>query len=623
MGFKNYTPHEWGLEIQSGLDYRRKFGIEGVWGEIESMYYNVHPSMANDGPNIIMSTMDALLSTLTVPTPAIMVKPEHPEAVNKAPIVEVVDNVLLRELKLRDEVETAALHAGLFGVGIIKAGFDSEYGFDPRYDLGGSLRLGFTLTQFSKQGDRKIETDSTVSPGMPWVKAIDPRDVIVPWGTFRLNATPWITHRFVRHIDDLQADPKYSNTARVIPTLSMENFVQSYSSTMRVWRSGGSTDQNIARARRLTHTKRGSRDLAYVELFEIQDRRTGRIMVVIPDYDEFLRNDLNALQIDNVLPYASVSFTPKTRAFWTTSDAYYLQAIQMEISDLAVQRTKIRRLAVLKFLYDGEVLSNEELEKLLSPDVAAAAKINAGTDIQKAILPLQTHPDQALILEEEHLRKNAREQIGFSRNQLGEFAGGRRTATEAGIVKQASDLRMSRRGLAIKTLYEDIIGIVNGIIFEHWTLPRFVEVIGQQYAEQWQKFSGTSLKSRYSYNVNFVDDAELRARRIEALQLYQLMIQDPSVDPAGLRLYLSDAFNDPQFARVFNADIQSAMQGLRLAGGILDPASLNSGRAGGSAGGGGRQAGGASLPGAQVSNGQGAGAGGSPQGLLAGGRIGN
>ena len=620
---KPFTPEEWGLEIQSGLDYRRKFGIEGAWGDLEAMYYNVHASMANDGPNIIMSTMDALLSTLTVPTPAIMVKPEHPEAVNKAPIVEVVDNVLLRELKLRDEVDTAALHAGLFGVGILKAGFDSQFGYDPRYDLGGSLRLGFTLTQFGKEGDRRIETDSTVSPGMPWVKAVDPRDIIVPWGTFRLNSTPWICHRFVRHIDDLKADPKYENTDRVTPSLSMENFVQSYSSTMRIFRSGGSTDPDVGRPRRMTHTKRGSRDIAYVELFEIQDRRTGRIMVIVSDYEDFLRNDINALQIDNVLPYASVSFTPKARSFWTTSDAYYLQAIQMEISDLAVQRTKIRRLAVLKFLYDGDVLEEAELEKLLSPDVAAAAKINAGTDIQKAIFPLQSHPDQTLILEEEHLRKNSREQIGFSRNQLGEFSGGRRTATEASIVKGASDLRMSRRGLAIKTLYEDVIGIINGIIFEHWTMTRYVEVIGQQYAEQWQRFSGTSLKSRYSYNVNFVDDAQLRARRIEALQLYQLMIQDPAVDPAGLRLYLSDAFNDPQFARVFNADIQNAMQGLRLQAGILDPTSVNSGGAGGAGRQGGGQTGGASVPGLQNPNGQGAGAGSSPQGQLASGRFGN
>lgn len=624
MGFRQYTPEEWGDEIEAGLDFRRKFGLEGTWGEIEAMYYNVHPSMANDGPNIIMSTMDSLLSTLTVPNPAIMVKPEHPEAVDKAQIVESLDNTLLRELKVRDEVDTCALHAGLMGTGIIKIGYDSEFGYDPKFDIGGVLKLGITATQFGDTPGHKIETNSAIAAGMPWVKAVDPRDIVVPWGTHRLSMAPWIAHRFVRQIDDLDADPKYYNTTELLPSLTMEDFVQSYTSTMRIWRSPTSTDRdNLGKARRFTHTKRGSRELEYVELYEIHDRRTGEILVVAPNYHHFLRRDVNALQIDNKLPFAALSFTPKTRSFWTTSDAYYLQAIQMEISDLAVQRTKIRRLAVLKFLYDKDVLDQDELDKLLSPDVGAAAAIRSGQDISKAIVPLTTHPDQTLIMEEEHLRRNGREQIGFSRNQLGEFSPGRKTATEAGIVKQASDLRMSRRGLAVKNLYEDIIGIVNGIVFEHWTIPRYIEVIGQQQAETWQKISGTSLKSRYSYDVNFVDDSELRARRIEALQLYSVLMQDPSVDPVGLRQYISDQYNDPAFTRVFNADIQNAMQAMRLAGGVLNPASLNSGGAGGASGGRGGQVGSPGVSAVQGVNGQGSQASGPPQGLLAGGRIGN
>lgn len=604
MGYRQFKPNEWAEEINAGLDYRRKFGLESVWGELESMYYNVHRSMANDGPNIIMSTMDSLLSTLTVPNPAILVKPEHPNAVDRAPIVETLDNVLLRELNIREEVDTAGLHAGLFGVGILKVGFDSEYGFDPSLDVGGVLKLGFTLSQFGRTGDRRIESDSGVIPGMPWVKSVDPRDIVVPWGTHRLSNTPWIAHRFVRQIDDLKSDPKYSNTSRLSPTLSMEDFVQSYRSTVRLWRpSSGTTDRR--QSKRFTFSKRGSREVEYIEIYEIHDRRTGRILAIAPEHGSFLRNDVNALQIDNVLPFASVSFTPKTRAFWTTSDAYYLQAIQMEISDLAVQRTKIRRLAVLKFLYDKDSINEEELEKILSPEVGAAAAIQSGGDISKAITTLNIHPDQTLILEEEHLRRNSREQIGFSRNQLGEFSSGRRTATEAGIVKQSSDLRMSRRGLAIKRLYEDIISIVNGIVFTHWTTPRWIDVVGTQNAETWQQITGPSIKARYSYDVNFTDDNELRQRRIESLQLYMTLIQDPSVDPVGLRQYISDQFNDPAFTRIFNADIQNAMQAMRLRGGLVDPQSLNI-RGGGQSGqGGAGQAGSPVVPGSPIHNGQG------------------
>jgi hypothetical protein len=276
----------------------------------------------------------------------------------------------------------------------------------------------------------------------------------------------------------------------------------------------------------------------------------------------------------------------------------------MEVSDLAVQRTKIRRISVVKFLYDKNMINDEELEKLLSPEVGAAAAVEAGGDLTKAITTLQTHPDQTLILEEEHIRKNLREQIGFSRNQLGEFSGGRRTATEARVVDRSSVKRLSRRGLAIKRLYESAIAIINGIVFEHWTTPRYIEVLGQQNTQTWEQITGPDIKSRYSYKVEFTDDEEVRQRRIEAINMYMLLVQDPSIDPIALRLYIADQYNDPAFARLFNADIQRAMQAMRIAGGVVQPQTPQQGGSGQAAG---RSAGGAGSPSMlSTTNGQGA-----------------
>jgi hypothetical protein len=279
----------------------------------------------------------------------------------------------------------------------------------------------------------------------------------------------------------------------------------------------------------------------------------------------------------------------------------------MELSDLAVQRTKIRRLSVLKFLYDRDVINDEELGKLLSPDVGAAAAIEAGAEISKAVLKMETHPDQTLILEEEHLRRNVREQVGFSRNQLGEFTGGRRTATEAGIVNQASQSRIGRRGKAVKTAFREIFEVMNNIVFEHWTNPRVIQVLGQGQEQLWETVTGPGLKSRYAYDIEFSNDEDARRRKIEALQLYQMMSQDPSIDPIALRMFLADASSDPQFERLFNADIQNAMRVMRLLGG----GNLQQGNS--------PQSGGppvASLPGLQAANGSPAGA--NVQGRLVG-----
>ncbi|MEK0325558.1 MAG: hypothetical protein QQN63_07620, partial [Nitrosopumilus sp.] len=202
MAFKEWTPDEWITEIEHGLEYRRLFGIETKWGEFEAIYYNVTDTMMNDGPNIFYSQGDSMLSGITVPVPKIMIKAASPESVQAAPILEALDNTLIRTMDIRVEVERCALHTYLFGRGIMKIGYDSEWGYDAAE---GALNLGMSFSQLNKKRTRRIEYDSTIQSGTPWARAIPPHDIVVPWGTLKLTNCPWIAHRLVRHIDDLKA----------------------------------------------------------------------------------------------------------------------------------------------------------------------------------------------------------------------------------------------------------------------------------------------------------------------------------------------------------------------------------------------------------------------------------
>jgi hypothetical protein len=569
LSTKNYTPQDWLDEIEDGLEYRRRFGLEDKWAELEAIYYNVHESMMNDGPNIFLSQGDAMLSQLTVPTARIRVKPTTQEEVSKAPLVETLDNKLLSEGELPQEIDTAALHCYLFGRGIIKHGYDSEWGYTPGLDMGGQLQMGATLTQLNKKGDRRIEYDSTIYPGSPWSRAVLPHDFVVPWGTKELESAPWVVHRVVRHIDDLRADRKYTIPRDLKPHLSMEDFVNSYR-----------TPQAKKLGRGSTHS--GQNEATHVEFFEIHDRSTGKIMVVTWDCDKFLRKEDNALQIENRLPFSSMSFTPRTRSFWTTPDAYYLYYIQNELSDTAVQRTKQRRISTLKFMFDENVIDEEELQKALSPEVGIGIKVNGSAgDMSKALQPLTYAPNQQLAVEEDLLRANAREQLGMSRNQLGEYTGGRKTAREVGTVDRASQLRMSRRGLAVKRLYQDSIRTTNNIIFSYWTLPRYVDILGEANARKWVQINGPALRGRYNYDIEFVDEAELNERKLMALQLYGQLAKDPGVDPVALREWLSGQVNDPAFERIFSADIRQRMLELSALNGAIQSQSASGGQSNG------------------------------------------
>jgi hypothetical protein len=564
MARKALSVDDWFLEIEHGLEYRRQYGLEDYWAEHEALFYSVHPSQDNSGPNIIASTGDALLSTLTVPYPSFSLKPRVPEFIRRSRIQESVDNMLVSDLDMRVSAEASTLHCFLYGKGLFKLGYDSEFGWDRELDVGQILNdgnpLGMSMTQFDRNSNR-IEYNGA-KPGMPWLLPILPHDFIVPWGTIQLEFAPWAIHRVIRHIDDIKEDPKYENKRGLEPHMSMEDYMQSYLTTLKPYRLG----ETIV-APTVMEDGRGKAE--YVELWEIHDRRTQRIFVLASGYPKFLRNVPDACQ-EYGLPFVEMTLTPKARSFWTTPDAYYLRQAQAELTDISIQSTKQRRISVIKFLYNRNLITPEEFERAISAEVGAGIAVEDlknGQKLTDAIATFQPPANMLYYQESENVRRNARETVGFSRNQLGEFeATGRRTAFEAKVVDDSSRLRMSRRHLALQDLYTKTIKKINALIHKYWTTPRITEVIGPDGKAAWETFTGPDLRSEYHYSVGLVSNPpeDQNSRKQVAIQLYATLAQDPTVDPILLRRYLARAFNDPEFSSIFKPGVlegsQEAMQ---------------------------------------------------------------
>jgi hypothetical protein len=130
---------------------------------------------------------------------------------------------------------------------------------------------------------------------------------------------------------------------------------------------------------------------------------------------------------------------------------------------------------------------------------------------------------------------------------------------------------MSRRGQATKRLYENAIKVINGIVFEHWTMGRLIQVMGEEDTQEFMQVNGPMLKGRYGLKIDFVDEGEAQQRKMQALQLYGLLKQDPSVNPQELIGFLKSQVNDPSFGRLFNAPVQSQMQQVQPGGGSAPP----------------------------------------------------
>jgi hypothetical protein len=568
--YRDDTLEAWKLAIEDGLEYRREYGREAEWARNESMFYQAHNTQVdNVGPNLLYSTGDSLLSSLLVPNPFFILKPLRMDTVQSTPVLESQLNTLLYALQIKQEMESAGNHAYLYSKGILKIGYDSEFGYCPEEDIGQSAGqiFGISLSQFDKKGSR-IEFDQTIQPGMPWVRSVLPHDFVVPRGTRDLKNCPWCAHRIVRHIDDIMADPKYENKKDLQPTMSMDDWVKSYLTVMKPYRMG-KTQWN---------GRREQGDMAeYVEMWEIHDARTGRIYVMAQDHDEFLRNDIDYLQVDG-LPFVDLTFVPKARTFWTTPDSVYLQSAQNEAIDIAHMQRKQRRISLARFMYKKGAITNDNLVKFFSGQIGVGVEVESTGEPLKEAIEMFTpyNSNNQLQMEAEAIRRDARESVGFGRNQNGNTNPGRPTATEVNIANDKAEMRMDRRQDALAKCYCDIGRKLSKVIFTYWKTPRLVEILGPDGAAQWTTFTGSALKGEYQFQVGFSSEpVETRTNRINtAMTLYQALAQDPTINQLELRRNLIRAVNDPSFTSLFlpgvsqNANLQQAMPQLQQSMGL-------------------------------------------------------
>ena len=544
------TPEDWMIEIENGLEYRRLYGFEDAWDRLEQDFYNSPHGHTSVGSNLIYSMGDSLLSGITVPEPEFTIMAEHPNSVDKVPTLEAVDNWLTRKTRLKAQVEQCELHNYLKGKAIMKLGYDSEWGFDPDYDIGNLTGEpeGMTFTQFDKQGNRIEYND--YQPGMPWARPVNPKDFVVPWGCRELEDARWVAHRVIRLNAGLKKDRKYKNTKNLEPQISMEAYMNE--------------DRKVHRGMKNRYDRTSVKSyqqnsvVVYNELWEIRDRRTGEILVITRDYDKFLRKDLDALQLYGI-PYVATNFVQGSRSFWTTPQAYYLGQLQADMYDIAVQSTKTRRLSVLKFMANKKEISQDEVDKFISGDVGAVGFHKGNRNAKDVITPVNTVNNYNYMVDSNAVRSDAREAIGYSRNQTGEFdSSSRRTAREVSQVAAGSDKRERRRIDNVRQMYGDTIKGYNNFVFTFWTKPRSIMQDNKPVT-----FTGNELKGDYSYSVmlntkRIVGKSE---RKVEAMLVLQQFAGLIPPEKMGVLLdYLVSAAADPSFEKLIGA-ITSTGQG--------------------------------------------------------------
>jgi hypothetical protein len=469
--------------------------------------------------------------------PRVVVTPSRPDLIWHAKVVEALDNLLIKEVMLKQTLKQSALDSYLSGVGPIKLGYDSEFGYLPSQAV---TQDGETVTQVDKKEEStKIEYNQTIKPGMPWALRVRPEDVIVPFGAADPYSLPWICHYILRPLDDVKGDQKYKNTSELQGTRSpaMGEDVR----TKEAFRPRSEKEKGIT----------------YAELWEIRDFKTKQIMVFCED--TMILSDEDALQTEAGMPWEFIIFNPDPEYFWAIPDAHILAPQQEELNAISSQSSRHRAIALLKFLYRKGSISKEELDKLLSGEVGPAVGVEQDVEnISSAITMLQPHIPPDFSREAAAQIQAMREELGFSQNQEGSFSPYHgKSASESMIVAEAFEQRVDERRDIVADVLISIIKKWNWMLFTHWTEKKVLQIITPEGEPAWINYTGDELKADYMLSI----DAESGMPISRALkhqmggELMKMFGGDQLIDQIMLRQIVLDNYDivDPRVSKMLQA----------------------------------------------------------------------
>lgn len=475
----------WKDSIKNGLKFQEKYAKSNMWPQYKAYYRHEFP--AGIIPvNLVFSILRSTVPQVYFKDPRISITPTKPGLQYElhARLVESIDNWLIRELNVKYQLKRMIMDGFLCGIANGIIGYDSEYGFAKDKTVADEGQV--SLTQFDKKG-YKLEYNSFVNPGLPWFLRARPEDVVYPWGCESAQSAPWAATRTFRPLDDIKSDPKYTNTKEL-----KGSFIQ-----RRTKGDSGATRDEWAEGE--------LKDLEWVELWQIRDAKTGKILALTMDHDKFLRDEEDVLQIDGI-PIETMVFNPDPDYIYGIPDARIIEPQLLELNEIRTQAMKHRRVDILKFLYKRGAIKKSQLDKLLSEDVQAGIEVESDGTLADAVSPLPVGVSGILAdLERmgEVIRGDVRETIGFSRASVGEYQGKTHISSkETEVVNWANQIRVDERRDIVADVLTNVIRRFNQIIFTHWTSPIVRSIMGPDGAKWWIKFTPSEIKAEYNYKVD-------------------------------------------------------------------------------------------------------------------------
>lgn len=224
---------------------------------------------------------------------------------------------------------------------------------------------------------------------------------------------------------------------------------------------------------------------------------------------------------------------------WVPSDCTITAPLTKEINKFREQSIRQRDNARQIVLYDTEAFPPEVVDKLERGDVNTFVGVK-GQALSQGAGALMTQVVTASLgresyLGQDYIQQDRERVLGISANQTGSTAGRKTTATEASIVNRNTEARFNQEQARVLAWYVSVVRTLDTLVLRYADAGMASMLLGPQKGQFWAQFKA-HLAGGYRYEVQTDSgkymDAE--AQRRQWLQFYQMVRQDPLVNPAPI-----------------------------------------------------------------------------------------
>jgi len=505
--------------IEQSVRWRKEEQYDDLWRRMIDMYRGKHYHSYSEEDrllvNLAFATINVIWPGVSVNNPKVVVTARKADNAAQAVFAEAIVNYWWQRYGCQNHFRTAVKDYLIMGHGWLKTGYRFVEKDRTEYEDSDDLA--------DKSAESYTETEIIITEDRPYVERISPFDMFVDPDATSIDNMRWIAQRIRRPLNAVKSDKRYNAQARA----------QAAPSHYSKW-----AGDEHKRPRRSSNPED-----AYVEIWEFYDLDKKKMSVFCDGSDQFLVSPMD-IPFSFGHPYVFIANYTVPEHFYPIGDLEAIEPLQMELNETRTQIMNHRKRFSRKWLYKESAFDAEGRNALESDEDNVLVPVVSEEPLGSIIAPMPAivNPPELYNLSD-LISGDINRVSGVTEYQRGSVSEIRRTATEAGIMADAANARVSDKLARVEQSIGEIGRRLIALAQQYLTGEHSVRILGTTHQQAWLTFDKDYITGDFDFTVEGGSTQPLNEsfRRQTALQLVDAMapfVQMGVVDPQRLVSYI-------------------------------------------------------------------------------------